>query len=124
MKKVIASVLASAASVGVLFTAPTAQASTYYGAIVYQSNRGNVQSGVFSNYSSGTQMIVDIQNKWPDAGYITFSSGGCGAVVRYVNDINSGWATGTGSSMDAATASAMSAASGLGRKRLVRAACQ
>ena len=123
--KVVASVVASAAVVaGALIVAPPAEAATYYGAIVYQSRNGNVQSGIFRDYGSSTKMIVDIQRKWPDAGYITFSSGSCAAVVRYRNDISSGWTKGRGSTMDAASSRALNSASGLGRKWLVRAACQ
>lgn len=122
--KLAGAVLASAAVAGALIVAPPAEAATYYGAIVYQSSNGKLQSGVFRNYSSSTKMIVAIQNEWPDAGYVRFSSGRCGAVVHYSNDIFSGWVTSTGDSMDEASNSALREASPQGRTRLVRAACQ
>lgn len=87
--------------------APTAHASSLWGAIAYFSDS---QHGRFSDYGTQTQLILDIQNSWQGAGYVTFPSGKCGAVASYPLLGSTKFSTGTGASLDAATSQAIAGA--------------
>lgn len=103
-----------------IFCAPPAHASSLWGAIAYYNDS---RHGRFTDYGSKTQLILDIQNRWKDAGYVTFPSDQCGAVASYPFLGETKFSTGTGASLDAATNRAINGTPG-DRYTLLDAFCQ
>lgn len=109
-----------------ILNAPPAHASALWAAIIYGHD---IAPGVYYNYGSETKLITDIQNDYPTAGHVRFSSGHCGAVVSYEIEDPFGtstrteFETGVGSSEDAATNRAINKTFG-GRYKLLKNYCQ
>ena len=125
---------AAVALAGTVAAAPTAEAATYYGAVVYKWTKdGGYTTGRFVNYSSSADLVLDIQKSWPGAGYVTFSSGRCVALAYYEYTTIAGTSKqrgitrATGRSADAASSAAMDEArssSFNGHVKLLRYQCQ
>lgn len=121
MKRMSAFSLGGAFIISAALCAPVAHASTSWSAIAYKNDSWH---GRYTGYGTKTSLIVAIQNgSGTDAGYVTFPSGQCGALVSYVTafDNTTQFATGTGDDIDSATNQAINKS--VGRYTLLDAFC-